>query len=585
MRWRRVHRLVQMTNSTGDRQRRHRDGTWRFVQFLALILALPIALSALISDSILWGDEKETKQAPKKLDVSNVQPLPKASKRGNKSDLTSLAYFEDDGLLTKQVQLTTVNEEEELRTASSAREAESAPAPPPCKAWPKPDLALFLTGRQDGYIEPCGCTGLENAKGGLSRRSKFYHQLLERGWDVVPLDVGNQVDRFGVQAELKFQTTVDTLRAMDYAAIGFGPNDLRLSIGNLAVAIGESDEAHPAIFVCANADILGMNAKYRIIEKNGLRVGVTSILGTREREQINSDEIILSDPDAALRLVLAELKQQACTHLILLAHASLDESRELAKKFQEFSLIITGGGSGEPTQGPEEISGARAPMLQVGTKGMYVGVVGLYEQPRRGFRYERVVLDARFPDDPDVLDAFSEYQRQLKSLGLPGLGIRPVKHPQRGRTFVGHEVCGECHTKALAVFEGTPHFHATDSISQPTQRSNIPRHFDPECLSCHVTGWNPQGHYPYQTGYLDLEKSVHLHGNGCENCHGPGSQHVAAENGDVEVTEAQIEAFRAAMRLDLAKAENVCVECHDTDNSPDFKFDAYWEQVKHEGVD
>ena len=30
-----------------------------------------------------------------------------------------------------------------------------------------------------------------------------------------------------------------------------------------------------------------------------------------------------------------------------------------------------------------------------------------------------------------------------------------------------------------------------------------------------------------------------LHGNGCENCHGPGSAHVAAENGDIDVDEAE----------------------------------------------
>src|SRR5687767_14908328 len=40
--------------------------------------------------------------------------------------------------------------------------------------WPKPKAALFLTGRQNGYLEPCGCTGLANQKGGLARR----HTLL-----------------------------------------------------------------------------------------------------------------------------------------------------------------------------------------------------------------------------------------------------------------------------------------------------------------------------------------------------------------------------------------------------------------------
>jgi hypothetical protein len=32
--------------------------------------------------------------------------------------------------------------------------------------WPKPDVALVFTGEQDGFLEPCGCAGLENQKGG-----------------------------------------------------------------------------------------------------------------------------------------------------------------------------------------------------------------------------------------------------------------------------------------------------------------------------------------------------------------------------------------------------------------------------------
>src|SRR5215211_5745356 len=80
--------------------------------------------------------------------------------------------------------------------------------------WPKPAVALLITGQQLGYIEPCGCTGLENQKGGLARRHTFIKQLVEdRGWPVVPLDVGSQVKRFGKQQEVKFAFTVQGLRA------------------------------------------------------------------------------------------------------------------------------------------------------------------------------------------------------------------------------------------------------------------------------------------------------------------------------------------------------------------------------------
>ena len=68
--------------------------------------------------------------------------------------------------------------------------------PPPSdlmKDWKKPDFALFITGRQHGYIEPCGCTGLDRQKGGLMRRHSCQLELKSRGWDLISIDAGNQI--------------------------------------------------------------------------------------------------------------------------------------------------------------------------------------------------------------------------------------------------------------------------------------------------------------------------------------------------------------------------------------------------------
>mgnify|MGYP002830829948 CR=1 FL=1 len=78
-------------------------------------------------------------------------------------------------------------------------------------SWEKPDFALLITGRQHGYIEPCGCTGLENQKGGLLRRHTLSKTLESKGWNLVKIDAGNQVRRFGPQPEIKFKTTAKTL--------------------------------------------------------------------------------------------------------------------------------------------------------------------------------------------------------------------------------------------------------------------------------------------------------------------------------------------------------------------------------------
>lgn len=480
------------------------------------------------------------------------------------------------------------------RCGDSPKEVARAKAPAsasdgaaPLADWPQPAVLLAFTGRQHGYIEPCGCTGLSNQKGGLNRRYSFLEQVRERGWDVVPIDIGNQVRRFGRQPEIKFQTTVAALREMDYDAVAFGPDDLQLSTGEVfAAVLGDQGDPNKSEFFCANARLFDMTPQYKIIESGGVKIGVTAVLGEAELAGIQNDDIETLPTAEALAGVMDTLEAEECDVLVLLAQATIAESKQLAQEFPEFDVVVTAGGAGEPAYQPEEIKDTSALLIQVGVKGMHVSALGVYPDEEGRFRFQVVPLDARFPDARPMLDLMAGYQNQLEELGLEGLGITPQPHPS-GRRFVGSETCADCHTDAWSVFADTPHAHATDSISHPTERSEIPRHFDPECLSCHVTGWNPQGYFPYVSGYTSLSETPHLAHNGCENCHGPGSAHVAAEMGEIAATEEERAQYQAGMRLTVEDARETCLECHDIDNSPDFHeegaFDRYWEQVEHHG--
>jgi len=251
-----------------------------------------------------------------------------------------------------------------------------------------------------------------------------------------------------------------------------------------------------------------------------------------------------------------------------------------------FYCMVAAATVGEPTYQAELIEGTESRLIVTGDKGMYVGVVGLFaDEP---FRYSRVALTSEFEDAPEMQRLMAAYQEQLKSLGLEGLQVRPIAHPSGGE-FIGSKACGECHTTAYSIWEGTPHAEATEHIVHPGERSEVPRHFDPECLSCHVTGWNPQRYYPYTSGYLSLETTPMMTGNGCENCHGPGKAHAEAERAGSGLSEEEIAQLREAVRLTLDKAREKCLECHDLDNSPDFHlegaFEDYWGQVEHYGVD
>ena len=137
------------------------------------------------------------------------------------------------------------------------------------EGWSPPRLLLVVTGQLDGYIEPCGCTGKENQKGGLSRRQNFLRAVSAAGWPVLAVDLGNQVKRFGRQTEIKFQSIADGLRQMGYATVGFGPGDLRLPAEELVAAVAPVGD-QPTPFVSANVGLLGLDAnitpRFRIVD-------------------------------------------------------------------------------------------------------------------------------------------------------------------------------------------------------------------------------------------------------------------------------------------------------------------------------
>lgn len=460
--------------------------------------------------------------------------------------------------------------------------------------WKDPWAVLYVTGRQFGYMEPCGCTGLENQKGGLMRRDSLLQSIRSRGWSVIPIDAGNQVRSRGKQSEIKFDWTSKALSMMEYEAVTFGEDDLKLSQDTLVYQLvsyaGDSSADSGPLFVSANVSIFpDLDTTYKVLRVGNKKIGITGVLGDENAAKLDSiaDSLTIKPAKEALSLAKKKLDAERCDITILVAHASLEESRMLAQKVPGFSLVITAGGYGEPTYRPELISGTETQMVQVGTKGMYAGLVGLFNDAKEPLRYQRLALSSQFEDSPRMVELFSKYQDQLKAEGMERLGKRPQNHPTQ-REFVGSEKCGECHTTAFDIWKNTPHAHATDSIVEPPERS-LARHFDPECISCHTTGWNAQDFLPYKTGYESLEKTPHMLGNGCENCHGPGKNHADAESGDIEASKELLAKLRQEMQLPLAKAHDKCLECHDIDNSPDFHkdnaFEEYWEQVKHYGKD
>jgi len=473
--------------------------------------------------------------------------------------------------------------------------------------WEQPDLVLFVTGRQHGYIEPCGCTGLDRAKGGLLRRHAVIQEMEGRGWPVVKLDLGDQVRRTGPQAVIKLQSTYEALvDVLKYDAIGFGVGELRqdsLELLSLLMNVLPADQPETASpFISANVSIFDYEKvqPYRVVERAGRRIGITAVVSPRHflgtGDLMDPDrEIKIESPEVALRRVMPQLLGENCDVHVLLAYVSERESRELVEKFPQFDFVVNEGVEGEPLDHLESVQvGQRnVALVQMGYKSMFSGAIALYARSDRPVQYQKIPLDHRFKDTEEMKANFQRYQRQLQLTGLKALLPNPGDHPS-GFQYVGSAVCADCHDEAYDIWkDGTaawqeahpgetgPHYRATSDLTDPGERTWVQRHHDPECLSCHVTGWHPQQYFAYRSGYWDLEKDKHLHGSGCENCHGPGSRHVDIENGD-DAMPGERDRVLAGLRVTKEQAkERLCVQCHDLDNSPDFDFDKFWPYVEH----
>jgi hypothetical protein len=460
--------------------------------------------------------------------------------------------------------------------------------------WPKPNLALLITGRQEGYFEPCGCAGLDRMKGGMDRRDKLLKKMKE-SWKCpcLPMDVGGLAKGRGLQAEIKFQTMVSALKDMKYCAIGLGVTDLHLSATEL-MSVTASLAGQPASpFVSANVGLIEFNPQtlqsYRLLEAAGMKLAVTGVLGKTFQNQINDPEVLMADPVQKLTPLVPLLQEQKPDHMVLLAFASKDESIALGKQFPQFDIVVTAGGPPEPPREVETIPETGALLVEVGEKTMNAMVLAFYG-PKQPIRYQRVPLDSRFDDQhagagPVPLSAMQQfmasYQDGLKNVGFEGLGLHASPYPKQellGR-FVGSEQCKSCHEGSFIQWKKTPHSRAYQTLA----KLPVPRVFDPECISCHVVGWDTQNFFPYQSGYRSLAATPQLINVGCESCHGPGERHIIAENGSDEALKTKIQQLIKVSKED-AQGDNHphrCQNCHDLDNSPAFKFEVYFPKIEH----
>ena len=97
---------------------------------------------------------------------------------------------------------------------------------------------------------------------------------------------------------------------MKYDVIGLGPDDLRLSaiyvaqtmannVQNVKDAANRDVEKNP--FTSANVDVLGQlkKNKFKIIQRNGKKIGVTTLLGNEHFAAVKQPRVDLKEAELA----------------------------------------------------------------------------------------------------------------------------------------------------------------------------------------------------------------------------------------------------------------------------------------------
>src|SRR5262245_6256030 len=174
--------------------------------------------------------------------------------------------------------------------------------PPTAKAapglfrdWPTdhaPDLVLVLSGQQHGYINPCGCS--EPQYGGLPRRYNLIQSLLQRGWPVAGVDLGDLIEakeHRTPQTLLRYETAMKALKRMNYAGVGLGLHETEMPLFSTLGQYALNDHA-PRILATnlqerdTNfADMIG-GSVVGFAPKSTLKLGVVGLVGPGVRDKI-----------------------------------------------------------------------------------------------------------------------------------------------------------------------------------------------------------------------------------------------------------------------------------------------------------
>ena len=142
----------------------------------------------------------------------------------------------------------------------------------------------------------------------------------------------------------------------------------------------------------------------------------------------------------------------------------------------------------------------------------------------------------------------------LLRMQLARIAGTPIPMLLNPKGYTGSDACGVCHSAEYDSWLYTNHAGAYATLVEHGKER------DPECVGCHVVGFDKPG------GFTIKDHPRHLEDVGCESCHGRGGPHLSptfAQGGDYEP---------------------VCTGCHNPKHSLGFEYATFLPKVSHAAV-
>jgi hypothetical protein len=389
----------------------------------------------------------------------------------------------------------------------------------PREQVPESDITLFFSGDELGALKPCGCSG--GQLGGLERRPAIF--------GVVPTDkrmlveTGSLVSGEGTQDMLKFRIFMEAFGSIGYDVVNLSARDVVVS-DRLGLSQG-NDNRFKAIVAqgpSPSGDRLSSISKEFAVKGQNVSV----IVGSADAK--------VDQVDKALSFWAA--KSGRTVKVLLLQNAADNVLDDWVAKSGADCIVCP-----STTDDPQVLSPpkTRPLVFAIGRFGRHITRVDVTVPPADepfAMRLRDIRVEEKLAQDTALVNLYKQYQVLVRDSRL--LESHPRVPLPNYLQYVGTAKCEACHIYEHTMWSSQRHAQAFATLQK------VGSDADPECVVCHVVGFEREG------GFTVPEKTPHLENVACEVCHGPGSEHIRS-GGHVPTSEPKI----------------ACLQCHTPEHS------------------